>query len=78
MFNAAAQALADALSTEEMARSQVYPEVARLRAVTRAVAVAVVRQAADEGIGRSLDESDVEEEVAAAMWSPEYPELVAV
>ncbi len=78
MFTAAAQALADALTPDEMKRSQVYPEVARLREVTRRVAVAVVRQADLDGVGRRFDDEALDEVVAEAMWSPAYPELVPV
>ncbi len=72
------QALADALTPDEMKRSQVYPEVARLREVTRRVAVAVVRQADLDGVGRRFDDEALDEVVAEAMWSPAYPELVPV
>ncbi len=78
MFTAAAKALSESLNDDELERSQVYPEVARLRAVTRRVAAAVVRQAGAEGAGRRLADEKVETAVADAMWTPEYPELVPV
>ena len=97
MFTAAASALAESLTDEELERGQLYPEVSRLREVTRRVAVAVLEQARTEGVappagsGRSPEsdaggvvrggpspDSDPERELADAMWTPEYPELVPV
>ncbi len=73
-FTAAAEALAAAISEEELASGLLMPAIPRLREVTREVAIAVARQAAAEGQGSS--DSDPADRVAPAMWSPDYPELV--
>ena len=78
MFTAGAQALAGALTEEEMSRSQLYPAVSRLREVTQEVAVAVVEQALVDGVAEMAKLDDVAQAVADAMWSPDYPELVPV
>jgi malic enzyme len=78
MFRAAAKALADSVTDEEIARGQLYPAIDRLREVTQKVAVAVVRQAVKEGLGRALPDSEAPAAVDSAMWLPEYPELVPV
>ncbi len=74
MFAAAARALADSVSEAELAAFALYPAVSRLREVTRAVAIAVVQEVAEqagapEEVARRVDE---------AMWEPDYPVLVPV
>ncbi len=75
-FSAAAEALAEAVTDEELDAGLLYPAVPRLREVTRKVAVAVLEQTASEGHGRAPQRRTPDEKVADAMWTPEYPELV--
>jgi malate dehydrogenase (oxaloacetate-decarboxylating) len=77
-FTAAAEALAGALTDEEMGSGLLFPAIDRLREVTREVASAVGRQAIAEEQGPPHAEEDVSARVAAAMWSPDYPEIVPV
>jgi hypothetical protein len=49
-----------------------------LRRVTVRVAEAVVREARDGGLGRPFTDAEIPEAVAAAMWAPDYPELIPV
>jgi malic enzyme len=76
MFTAAAKALAACVDESALERNRLYPRIARLREVTRRVAEAVVRQAREEGIGRQWSDGEVGSAVAAAMWEPDYPEMV--
>ena len=78
MFSAAAGALAQCVSEEEMARGQVYPSVARLREVTHSVAVAVADAAVEAGVGRLQGDRPISQVVRAQMWEPIYPKLVPV
>lgn len=74
MIRAAADAVADLVDTTTLGAS-LLPEVAKLRASSATVAVAVVRQAMAEGVARAgID--DVVHAVQDAMWQPEYPEEV--
>ena len=41
-----------------------------VRAVSKAVAIAVAREAIEEGVADPMD--DLEEAIAAEMWVPEY------
>ena len=75
-FGAAAQALAGAVSAQELASGLLFPAIGRLREVTLGVATAVARQALAEGQGGALEDGDIAARVADAMWSPDYPELV--
>lgn len=77
MTNAASKALAAEVTDEERASGLLFPSIGRLRSVSCSVAVAVARQAVEEGVAAIGDE-DVERRVAAAMWEPEYPEYEPV
>jgi malic enzyme len=72
MFEAAAERLAGAVRAEDLASGSLFPPVPSLRTVTAAVAEAVVGAARDAGLGRAVPAGAV----AAAMWEPDYPELV--
>jgi malic enzyme len=77
MISASANALAETVTDEELQRGLLFPSISRLREVAAAIAVAVMRQAAAEGIGdQNLD--NVEERVKAAMWEPAYTRYIAV
>jgi len=78
MFTAAARALAESVSDDELAAFSIYPAVSRLREVTKAVAVAVVAQASADGSGRAFEGDDIAAAVDDYMWEPEYPVLVPV
>jgi malate dehydrogenase (oxaloacetate-decarboxylating) len=71
-FLRAAQTLASLVSPERLAAGSLYPPVADLRAVSRAVAIEVVRALRDAGVGRELPDAAIPEAVEAAMWWPEY------
>jgi malic enzyme len=76
LFRVASEALANAVSDEDVANGSLFPPVGELRAVTAQVAAAVVREARDSGVGRSIPEHDVERAVEESMWVPDYPRMV--
>ena len=78
MFTAAARALAESVSDDELTSSALYPSVSRLREVTRAVAIAVVTQASADGIGRVFEGDEITAAVDDFMWEPEYPVMIPV
>jgi len=75
---AAAKALANIASQEELDAGMLFPRIHRLPEAARAVAEAVVAAAAAEGVGRMIPDADIPEQVAQATWTPDYPEFVAV
>jgi len=77
MFTAAADRLAGVLSEADLAAGQLFPRVRDLRRVTAAIAEAVIREARDCGAGKAVPDAQIPELVATAMWTPEYPRLVA-
>jgi malic enzyme len=76
MFAVAAQTLAGLVTAERAAQGALYPPVADLRRVSRAVAVAVAAQARRDGVARLDPEDDIEQAVTAAMWLPSYPDVL--
>ena len=52
-----------------------YPSQSDLRSVSRAIAIRVVREARDLGIGRHLDDAEIEAAVDAEIWEPAYADL---
>jgi malate dehydrogenase (oxaloacetate-decarboxylating) len=75
MFLAAARRLAAEVSDADLAAGSLLPPVAAIRRVTARIAAAVVREARDRGTGRPMRDEEIDAEVAAAMWSPRYPDL---
>jgi malate dehydrogenase (oxaloacetate-decarboxylating) len=72
MTNAASKSLAFQVTDEELSSGLLFPSVARLRAVSFHVAIAVAREAIREGVS-SVAEDAIEREVEATMWEPDYP-----
>jgi malic enzyme len=72
MFLLAAQTLADAVTDERLATGALYPPVADLRTVSRAIAIRVAREAVDEGLAGIDPATDIEALIDGAMWWPEY------
>jgi malate dehydrogenase (oxaloacetate-decarboxylating)(NADP+) len=70
MFFAAARALADAVTGEDLAAGRVFPPAARLREVAAAVAVAVAGAAWEEGVAREPRPPDLDAHVRAGMYRP--------
>lgn len=73
MIRAAAEAIAG-LAEPTTRGASLLPDVANLRAASATVAVAVVRQAAEDDVAR-VRPDDVVQAVQDAMWQPVYPPL---
>ncbi len=76
MCRAAAECLADQVSEDDLAVGRLFPPVARLRDVARRIAEAVVREARDSGLARTLPNEAIAAAVSAAQWEPRYPSVV--
>ncbi|MFL5719059.1 MAG: oxaloacetate-decarboxylating malate dehydrogenase, partial [Chloroflexota bacterium] len=72
MFLLAARTLAAAVSDDRFERGGIYPPVDDLRDVTRAIAIAVAREAMEAGVAGVPAATDVDALVDGAMWWPEY------
>ena len=71
MLSAAAHAVAGLVDAGPPG-APLLPEVAALRETSLAVAVAVTRAAAEDGVAGAASAADVREQVRAQMWQPVY------
>lgn len=76
MISASAHALADSLSDEDISRRCLMPEVSRLWDISGEVALAVGRQAIEDGVATKAELGDYRGLVEDYRWIPEYPEMI--
>ena len=74
MFFAAARALAEQVTPEDLARGRIFPGVQQLRAVAAAVARAVAEVAYDSGLTSQQRAADVGDTLRGMMYEPRYDE----
>ncbi len=72
MFSAAAHALRDLVSQDELDHGYLLPPIENIRNVSATVALAVAKVARDSGLGLRRDENSLKEMIRNAMWSPKY------
>ncbi len=73
MFMLVARTLAAAVTDERIATGALYPPISSLRAVSREIAITVVREAIESGVaGADISLDGVPAAVDAAMWWPAY------
>jgi malate dehydrogenase (oxaloacetate-decarboxylating) len=73
MFLAAARTLADFTLAGNGAEGRLYPSLRDLRRVSRLIAVKIAQTARDQGSGRTLEDAEIEAEIEASCWFPDYP-----
>jgi len=71
MLMASALACANAVSTEQLESGSLFPDISRLRQVSKEVAVAVMKQAVEDGLSK-IDVGKAEEIVEQNMWEAKY------
>ncbi|MGE5285662.1 MAG: NAD-dependent malic enzyme [Micromonosporaceae bacterium] len=76
MFLVAATTLAGMVSRERLDQGALYPPLADLRPISRAIAAAVAREACTCGVAPMMSGDEVEAAVDGAMWTPEYSPAV--
>jgi len=76
MIAASSRALAEALNEDEISSRCLMPEISRLWEVCGCVALAVARQAIEDGVAQSTEADDLETRIAEYRWVPAYPEIV--
>ncbi len=72
VFAAAAQAVHQFVGTDSRPGASMYPSIARLRDVSREVAVAAASALVDAGDVAPLTREEIGRRVSAAMWEPVY------
>ena len=72
MFLVAATTLAGMVDTDRLAQGTLYPSLAELRPISRAVAIAVACEASASGVAPRMSRDQAAAAVDAAIWTPEY------
>ncbi|AOS43461.1 NAD-dependent malic enzyme [Lacunisphaera limnophila] len=76
MFLSAARTLASLATDRDLAQGRVYPELARIREVSSAIALAVAGIAFDRGLTRQMRPADLPALIKAHMYQPDYEEYI--
>jgi malate dehydrogenase (oxaloacetate-decarboxylating)(NADP+) len=72
MFLAAARALANEVSEDDLFEGRIYPPLRRIREVSLAIAVAVAKVAYDQGLARVSKPDDLRLHIKPQMFEPSY------
>ena len=72
MFYAAAKALSQEMTEDELASGLLFPTIDRLREVSISVARAVILDAIDHELAAPLTTAQIEQRLTEGRWSPEY------
>jgi len=72
MLMAASRAISALVTPEQEAMGLLLPAMEDIRQASAVVAVAVARQAREEGLGRLLDDEQLAKTVARAQWDPHF------
>ena len=78
MFFTAAKALAHMVTEDELAAGTIYPDLAKIRQISLAIASSVCMLAWDQGLARYAEPADIREHVRNCMYHPEYRPYQAV
>ncbi|MGE5360166.1 MAG: malic enzyme-like NAD(P)-binding protein, partial [Bacteroidales bacterium] len=72
MFLAASKALSCQVTAKQRQDGHLLPEIRDIRRVSKEVAKAVAVQAREEGLGRLLEDDELDALVLKAQWTPQY------
>jgi len=72
MFLAAARTLGEYTVANAKGSTSLFPTLAHLRDISRAIGFKVAQTARDEGIGRKLDDAQLNAALDKFIWYPEY------
>ncbi len=72
MFHAATRAISELVGPDLRAKGCLLPPLADIREVSFTVALAVARQARDDGLGLDVPDERLAEIIRSAMWVPRY------
>ncbi len=75
MLAAAATALADLVDEDDLVAGKLYPPLADLRNISRAIARAVALAACDTGVATKMKPEEVDEALDHEIWDLDYPVL---
>ncbi|MCC6994715.1 MAG: NAD-dependent malic enzyme [Deltaproteobacteria bacterium] len=76
MFAASARTLASMVTAEDLAMGRIYPDLARVREISAAIAIAVAEVVFARGLTRRARPADLAADVHATMFDPRYEEYL--
>jgi malate dehydrogenase (oxaloacetate-decarboxylating)(NADP+) len=76
MFLAAARALAEQVTDEDLAHGRIYPSLTRIRDVSATIAVAVAEVAYEQGLATHPRPADLQMYIRSQMYAPIYQSYV--
>jgi malate dehydrogenase (oxaloacetate-decarboxylating)(NADP+) len=77
MFFTAAKTLAHMVTEEELEAGTIYPDLAKIRTISLAIASAVARLAWEQGLAKYAEPKDIRQYVRDRMYHPDYRPYVA-
>ncbi|MBT8047876.1 MAG: NAD-dependent malic enzyme [Xanthomonadales bacterium] len=77
MFFTAAKTLAHMVTEEELEAGTIYPDLAKIRQISLAIAAAVARLAWEQGLAQYAEPKDIRQYVRDRMYHPDYRPYVA-
>ncbi|MGA8297512.1 MAG: oxaloacetate-decarboxylating malate dehydrogenase, partial [Acidimicrobiales bacterium] len=72
MFLAAAKTLSQSVVDERLEKGAIYPSLDDLREVSLRIAITLAETARAGGSARIIGDTEIERDIASAMWFPEY------
>lgn len=69
IFLVAAQALSDQVNTEELSHRMLFPNISRIRDVSKQIATAILHKSKDISV------EEAKHIIASSMWEPAYPNI---
>jgi len=76
MFLVAARTLANLVTPADLAMGRVFPELPRIREVSREIALAVAEVAFERGLNQTPRPADLKAHIASVMFDPQYPSYI--
>lgn len=77
MLNKAGLALANTLTMEERMQGRLYPDVSRIREISKDISVAVAKAAFQEGLAQIKEPRDLEAFIESNRYNPEYAPIIS-
>lgn len=76
MFMAASLALSEMSPALKTAGGALLPSLNDIRAVSRHIAIAIAKQAQQQGLSKEISDRELEKRIDETMWEPHYYEMV--
>lgn len=76
MLNKAGLALANTLTPEEREKGMLYPDISRIRDISKEVSLAVAKAAFQEGLAQIKEPGDLENFIESNRYNPEYAPII--